>query len=657
LNDISVKRVLDRQNIITLIILIIIGIIYFLSGITHEGLWIDEAFTATVVKLPLSEIWKTIGSHDTHPPLYYLLLRLHVSIFGHSDFTLRLFSVFGALALALLGIGPIRRACGDKTGISYVFMVLVTPITLVYAQEARMYTWAAFFVTGCVSYAYLAATQEKRNDWLKLGIFTIAAAYTHYYALLATVISYILLLVWLLFNKKKQLSIYLLTAGIVILCYIPWIMNLLRQTLDVVHDFWIPNVTVTTLLDTLLYPYSYQFLTPNRPLYSNIAYCIFILLALFGIFRSLINKKKDALLAIFSLSVFIGTIVSGAIASYAIRPILVPRFMMPALGLFLLPVAYGLSHISKRVLLVSICSIIIGFSMPQIIQINKQQFKDPMKEVSSFLNGHMEPDDTFLHTNVLTAITFSYYFPGHMHFLYASQDPDNHQHHIFPNIIAGPDVNRFLNEHKKVWLIGRSKSQENTINNYWVTSGQLRVVDGLRRFAPPFSWFDIELIQVITPYPDGTFRLSRPVNDALISSVDRAQMATSIIRKKFGESFSYSTTPHFTDVSDDHSAFKYIQKMYEEGITSGYPDGTYRPAENVIRAQMAAFIVRAKFGESFTYSTTPYFIDIPANHGAFKYIQKMYEEGITTGDIDRTYRPCDYITMDHMETCLSKAFD
>jgi hypothetical protein len=51
-------------------------------------------------------------------------------------------------------------------------------------------------------------------------------------------------------------------------------------------------------------------------------------------------------------------------------------------------------------------------------------------------------------------------------------------------------------------------------------------------------------------------------------------------------------TPYFSDVHHTHWAFEYIQSIYEDGITSGYQDGTYRPTNKVTRAEMAAFIKR-----------------------------------------------------------------
>jgi hypothetical protein len=153
---------------------------------------------------------------------------------------------------------------------------------------------------------------------------------------------------------------------------------------------------------------------------------------------------------------------------------------------------------------------------------------------------------------------------------------------------------------------------------------------------------------ITTGYTDGTYRPSQ--------NVSRAQMAAFIVRAKFGEDFSYSSTQHFSDIPDTHWAFKYVQKMYDEGITTGYPDGTYRPSENVSRAQMATFIIRALFGDLFIYTSDAYFSDVPDTHWAFKYVQKMYDEGITTGYADGTYRPSQNVSRAQMATFIARAF-
>jgi hypothetical protein len=48
----------------------------------------------------------------------------------------------------------------------------------------------------------------------------------------------------------------------------------------------------------------------------------------------------------------------------------------------------------------------------------------------------------------------------------------------------------------------------------------------------------------------------------------------------------------FSDVGG-HWAEDWIEQLKAEGITSGYPDGTYRPENQVTRAEMAVFLVNA----------------------------------------------------------------
>ena len=57
---------------------------------------------------------------------------------------------------------------------------------------------------------------------------------------------------------------------------------------------------------------------------------------------------------------------------------------------------------------------------------------------------------------------------------------------------------------------------------------------------------------------------------------------------------SYTTTPYFSDVPATHTFFKYVQKLKDDKITT--VSGTYGVDDIVTRAQMAAFLARAFLG-------------------------------------------------------------
>ena len=121
-------------------------------------------------------------------------------------------------------------------------------------------------------------------------------------------------------------------------------------------------------------------------------------------------------------------------------------------------------------------------------------------------------------------------------------------------------------------------------------------------------------------------------------------------------------TPPFTDIPCDFWAINEITWAKNRGITTGYPDGTYRPYEPVKRDAMAAFIVRALFSDNPTCqggvpceSTQPYFKDVDQSQPFFRHIQKLYEAGITKGYSDGTYRPYENIRRDAMAAFLIRA--
>jgi len=46
----------------------------------------------------------------------------------------------------------------------------------------------------------------------------------------------------------------------------------------------------------------------------------------------------------------------------------------------------------------------------------------------------------------------------------------------------------------------------------------------------------------------------------------------------------------FTDVTPKYWAYDYIMKLADNGITRGYPDGTFKPANKITRAEVSVFL-------------------------------------------------------------------
>ncbi|HUQ90129.1 MAG TPA: S-layer homology domain-containing protein [Bryobacteraceae bacterium] len=144
------------------------------------------------------------------------------------------------------------------------------------------------------------------------------------------------------------------------------------------------------------------------------------------------------------------------------------------------------------------------------------------------------------------------------------------------------------------------------------------------------------------------------------SVTTRSQMAAFVVRSIYGDTFTFSSTPAFTDVPVNHPQFQYIQKLKELGITQGCTVTAFCPDAPVTRAQAAVFVIRAKFGplfgDNFTFPQAAYFSDVPSTNSQFPFVQKLREMGITQGCAPGRFCPDDTVLREQMATFLTRAF-
>ena len=58
----------------------------------------------------------------------------------------------------------------------------------------------------------------------------------------------------------------------------------------------------------------------------------------------------------------------------------------------------------------------------------------------------------------------------------------------------------------------------------------------------------------------------------------------------------------YPDVSSNHWAAKQIEILTEKGVIVGYPDGTFKPDDNVTRAEFASMAIKALGQELLLHS-------------------------------------------------------
>ncbi|MGC1217747.1 MAG: HEAT repeat domain-containing protein [Phormidesmis sp.] len=91
----------------------------------------------------------------------------------------------------------------------------------------------------------------------------------------------------------------------------------------------------------------------------------------------------------------------------------------------------------------------------------------------------------------------------------------------------------------------------------------------------------------------------------------------------------------FMDVNSTYWASPYVQALTEANIISGFPDSTYRPDEQMTRAQFAS-ILSGGFPTSMAREPIT-FSDVPADHWAAGAISTAYARGFLSGYPDGTF--------------------
>ncbi len=111
----------------------------------------------------------------------------------------------------------------------------------------------------------------------------------------------------------------------------------------------------------------------------------------------------------------------------------------------------------------------------------------------------------------------------------------------------------------------------------------------------------------------------------------------------------------FTDVPATHWAATYIKALCEKEIIAGYLDGTFKPNNNISRAEFAKIIVGA-LGLAEVKPATPTFADVPAANWAYGYVEAAAKSGLVKGS-DGKFRPNDSISRQEIALILVRAMN
>lgn len=177
---------------------LLFGVVARLFASPHSPLWYDETFSAVIATAPNWSAAFHLMGEDVNGPLYYVMLRLWVGLFGDTDTALRSLSVIlSAAAPLVLALWPIRGLSRDRRLVWAAMVALWIP-GIGYAQAAK--SLALVLALSAIQFvSYVALMRQARPTlrsaaiWVGLSALAVEAHYDFAYIPLAQGIIYLLI--------------------------------------------------------------------------------------------------------------------------------------------------------------------------------------------------------------------------------------------------------------------------------------------------------------------------------------------------------------------------------------------------------------------------------------------------------------------------------
>jgi hypothetical protein len=189
--------------------------------LTASCLWFDEIFSVHAARHTWGGLWRFAAADLIHPPLFYALLKVWVSIGGESLLWLRLFPALTSIAalVPLLLLARELRLGAQGTTLALA-LVASNGYLIKYAQELRMYSLLLLLTPTSLWLFTKLLNDERASRRLLFALFVadLLLVYTHYYGWLVVACEAALLL----YADRRRLRSFAFACAALLLCFAPW---------------------------------------------------------------------------------------------------------------------------------------------------------------------------------------------------------------------------------------------------------------------------------------------------------------------------------------------------------------------------------------------------------------------------------------------------
>jgi mannosyltransferase len=408
------------HTIILLVLIILLGTVLSFYDIGAESLWTDEAASLHESQMSIQQA----ASSNNQPPLYFLLLRFWISVFGESEIALRSLSALFGIAFIFVIFLTGKALFNHKVGLIAAFISSFSCYRIYESQEVRGY--ALLLLLSLLSYLFLIKfLQENSRKYYFPYIFcSLLMIYAHLFGLLI-IASEIIYLIIFYKRFKAHKSMFILAYIIIIILSVPVLFLLKNNICEIASDgFWISKPGFIDFLYTLGAFSAYGH-------FKELIFLMFIILAGIGLLASkrFLKKQKPESGITFKIKgyyiIFDKTERIGLLLIWLLVPILIvfiqsqimtplyqTKYLIGTMPAWLLLISIGLNNIYIRKIRYFVLIIIFILSLIGLLEYYNNNVKHEWREAANFINQNACENDIILIYPHYTQKPFDYYYEG-----------------------------------------------------------------------------------------------------------------------------------------------------------------------------------------------------------------------------------------------------
>ena len=238
----------ERRTFLPIVVpLSAIALTVRLAVALRGGLWRDEGLFLSITELPSwGAMFNFLRVHESHPPLFYAVMRLWIAAFGDTDTrSVILPVIFGVVLIpAIYYVG--KSLFSQRIGVLAAGFAALSPALTEFSAVVRPYSLLPL-LTLLSTYTLIRGLQRGGvRMWALHALSTVALLYTHNWAWLVAFGEWVSALLVLSSTRTRPSSTrskeWIATQVVIGIAYLPWVSTLVSQTHHAGHPRSLLNI-------------------------------------------------------------------------------------------------------------------------------------------------------------------------------------------------------------------------------------------------------------------------------------------------------------------------------------------------------------------------------------------------------------------------------